>query len=234
MTVQARRSLPERYYTPWRPLLLDASKDVLVPGAAILDIGSGRTPAIPVDLRPQNCHYVGLDISLEELTKAPAGAYSQAVVGDATCLESTLVGRFDLVVTWQVLEHVESTQKALDCMHAYLKPGGRMVSMLSGKNTLFAIPNRIVPHRVAVFAMEQLLNRPPKSVFPAHYNLCSYDELGKALETWSERDIRCIWRGAGYLGFNRPLQQLYLAFEDRAGAANLRNLATHYLIVANR
>ncbi len=215
-------------------MLLEVCHDLLQPGVSILDIGSGRTPAIPIDARPADCRYVGLDISRDELAKAPAGAYTETRVGDATLIQESLVGRFDLVITWQVLEHVQSTQRAIDCMHAYLKPGGMMVSMLSGKNTLFAIPNRIIPFKLSVFAMEKLLRRQPDTVFPAVYDLCSYDELSGALSTWKTRDIRRFWRGASYVRFSAVLERLYLFAENHLRRNDKRNFATHYLIVATR
>lgn len=227
-------ALPERYRTPWRPMLLDELKERLVPGVRILDVGSGRTPAISVQDRPLGCVYVGLDIDRNELELAPTGGYTDVIEADASVVQPELVGKFDIVLSWQLLEHVRSTASVIDAMHAYLRPGGVMVSMLSGKNTLFAIPNRIIPFRLGVFAMEKLLRRPPDTVFPAVYDLCTYDELSGALSAWTEQHIRPFWRGASYLQFSSGLRKAYLAIEEQFYVQDKRNLATHYLIVATR
>lgn len=224
----------QRYATPWRQLLLDAAKPYLKEGCSVLDIGSGRSPAIRRDERPANCHYVGLDISRSELDLAPEDSYSEARVGDATTPLPELSNQFDLVISWQVLEHVSSTAAVLDAMHSYLRNDGVMISMVSGKNSLFALPNRVLPFKLSVFMMEKLLGRKPETVFPAVYDLCSYDELKQALSSWSHQEVHAFWRGSGYLRFSSVLRRIYLTLEDYLSKTNRRGLATHYLIVANR
>ena len=56
----------------------------LYPGISVLDVGSGRKPTVPLDQRPAECHYVGLDISAEELQAAPPVDYSETWVSDIT------------------------------------------------------------------------------------------------------------------------------------------------------
>jgi SAM-dependent methyltransferase len=207
---------------------------MLRPGVRILDVGSGRRPAVPIGRRPPGCVYVGLDISLDELRSAPPGSYDEMLAGDVVQFRSELEGRFDLAVSWQVLEHVKPLDAALENVRQYLVPGGVLVAQLSGKFSAFALLNQVVPHRVAVWAMRRLLGRDSRTVFPAHYDGCWYGALRRMTTGWSAVEIRSRYAGAGYFGFLPPLQRLYLVYENWAARRGHRNLATHYLIHARR
>jgi hypothetical protein len=66
-----RGQLPDRYRGEFAEEFQALARAALAPGLRILDAGSGRQPIIPIDQRPPGCHYVGLDLSLSELTRAP-------------------------------------------------------------------------------------------------------------------------------------------------------------------
>jgi SAM-dependent methyltransferase len=226
--------LPERYAVPWRRSFYEYVARVLAPGAAVLDVGSGRSPAIPVDLRPPDCRYVGLDISARELAAAPVGSYDETVVADLLEPRPELAGRFDLVVSWQALEHVHSLTAALDAIHAYLRPGGHLAGLLSGRWGLFAVANRLVPQRLGVRLMGATLDRDPNTVFPARYDRATMNGLRVALGGWTRAEIVPRYRGAGYLCAFPRLQALYLVYEDWACDSHHPDLATHYLVFAEK
>jgi SAM-dependent methyltransferase len=206
----------------------------LCDGITILDVGSGRTPAIPVAQRPNNCRYLGLDIDADELAMALSGSYDDQYEQDLREHYRELDGQVDLAISWQVLEHIEPLADALANIRAYLKPGGQFVALLSGRNAHFALINRFVPERIGVFAMKRLLNRPPDTVFRAHYDSCTYSGLSALMGSWSEVKIIPLYRGAGYFSFLRPLARLYLVYEDWAAYSGKKDLATHYMITATK
>ena len=200
----------------------------------VLDVGAGRRPTVAPGERPQHCHYVGIDLSAAELDAAPPDAYDEIHVGDAADRDEALVGRFDLVISCFVLEHVRPLSAALDNFHSYLRPQGHLLSVFSGTLSIFSIANLLVPNRVAAAAMRQLHGRDPGTVFRARYDRCWYSALAKLLRVWSEFEIvPCYW-GANYVHFSRVLEQAYLRYEDWAADGEHRNLATHYLIDATR
>src|SRR6266545_3381542 len=159
------RGLPDRYLQDWRPLFLDRVLEDMKPGARILDVGSGRTPVISVDRRPRDCCYVGLDISSEELMRAPAGSYDDVYIADVVQKVTALHDRFDLAVSWQVLEHVKPLDSALDNIRSYLRPQGRLVAQFSGSFAFFALVNQVLPASVGVWLLKTLLGRDPETVF---------------------------------------------------------------------
>ena len=223
-----------RYATDWRGPFEDRIRARFKRGLRVLDIGSGAQPAIPREELPPESWYVGLDISSDELEKAPADAYDATVVADAATTIPDLRDSFDLVVSWQVLEHVSSTDAVVTNARSYLKDGGSFVAMLSGGLSPFALLNRAIPHTLARRVLEGLTGREPATVFPARYDRCSYAGLQRTFTNWSELQIECYYRGAGYFRFNPLVQTVYLALEDRLEQRRSRRFATHYLIEAVR
>lgn len=228
----ASQALPARYLSEWREPFDRAAAASLLPGCRVLDIGSGRTPAIPPNRRPAGCHYVGLDLSLPELQMAGAAAYDDTIVADVCDYQVSLEGTFDLVVSWQVLEHVSDLGLALENARRYLRPGGVLVAQFSGRYSLFGLANRLLPHRLARFALKVLLSRDPSTVFPAYYEGCYYDAIRSKTKAWSKVRVISRFRSGEYLGFIPPVQGLYLKLEDSMIGGHHRNLASHYLVIA--
>jgi SAM-dependent methyltransferase len=224
--------LPERYRDDWIAPFLEFAAPKLTPGCRVLDFGAGANPSIPIELRPDDCTYVGLDVVREELERAPAGSYDELVVGDIADHPEGLGGDFDLIVSWQVMEHVASMKRSLDGIHEALAPGGIFVSQFSGSNAWFARANRILPERFTEWAMHRLLGREPDSVFHAEYDRCDATRLHELLGSWSEYEIVSRYRGATYLAFSALAGRMYLPYENWAERKGHDDLATHYLIRA--
>ncbi|MGI8554393.1 MAG: class I SAM-dependent methyltransferase [Dehalococcoidia bacterium] len=217
-------------YDVWYSEFEDRVQAALKPGVQVLDVGSGRRPSLSVERRPPGCLYAGLDLSAIELQQAPSGSYDEVHVGDVVKYIPEFDNRFDLIVSWQVLEHVKPLDVALENLRRYLRPGGQLVAQMSGTFSLFGVINRLVPQRLGLWAMKHLLDRDPETVFPAYYDRCWYAALDRTLLLWTEREIISRYNAAGYFGFWRPLQAAYIVYEDWTYRNNHRNLATHYLI----
>ena len=226
------RPIPARYDHHPADLFAEQIRAVLRPDMAILDVGSGRRPALGA--RPPDCHYVGLDLLAAELERAPAGAYDEYVVADICDPVEELRDRFDLVVSWQVLEHVRDTRAAIASAQRYLRPGGTFVALLSGRRSVNAVLNRVMPERAGVWLMRRLLHRDPETVFAAHYDQCSGAELRGIMLAWQEAEITPLYLGASYFNFATALRDVYLAYESWACRTGRDGLATHYLVVARR
>jgi SAM-dependent methyltransferase len=225
--------LPERYRRQMQDEFFARVKPLLVPGVAILDVGAGRYPTIAAADRPARCRYVGLDIEPEEIEAAGPGAYDESIVGDVT-LPLSRDGEFDLVLSWQVLEHVSPLADALANLRNSLRPGGTMIAQLTGSNAAFAVLGRLLPHRVKLWVATRLLGHREEEKFPTRYDRSSESSLARMLEPWSEVEILSFYRGAPYFKFSRLLMRAYLAYESAIERRHAANLATHYLIIATR
>lgn len=229
-----RGQLPDRYRAEFAEEFQALARPALAPGLRILDAGSGRQPTIPVDQRPPGCRYVGLDLSLSELNSAPEGSYDEVVECDITNFVPGLENRFDLVLSFQVLEHVKPLESAMENLRRYLRPGGRLIAQMSGSFSYFGLANRVMPQGTTVWALRKLQNRRPHEIFPAHYHRCWDTALKQMLKTWTTAKVIPVWYGAGYLWLLRPLQVAYVFYEEWARLAGHRNLATYYIVDAVR
>lgn len=228
--------LPARYATRWRDPFEAAIAQRRDTATAILDIGSGRHPTLGPGERPAGVRYVGFDLSADELAAAGPGAYSEHVVADVALRQPALDGAFDLAVSWQVLEHTRDLRGAVENVRAYLRPGGSFVALFSGAWSAFGVANRLLPNRIGTPLVEAVMRRKElnRPVFPAYYDRCYASALRRVFAHWASADIRPLYRGATYFGFSRRLTRAYLAYEDLIYRRQTANLATHYLIVAER
>lgn len=228
----AAGELPPRYAEPWQGPFFTMARPALQPGSSILDVGSGRHPTIPPDARPPGSHYVGLDASAQELAVAGPAAYDEIVVSDITRRVPDLEGAFDLVMSWQVLEHVESMTAALENTRAYLRPHGRMVAQISGTFAAYALLSRVIPHPVSSRLMQRLMGASAGEKFPTRYDRCHASALEPLLAEWRDHGILPRFKGGAYFRFFRPLERAYLAYENWAERSGKANLATHYVVWA--
>jgi SAM-dependent methyltransferase len=226
--------LPPRYGNSMRGRFEELVSPSLVPGARILDVGSGRDPSFSREELPPHARYVGLDVSASELEQAPLDAYDEIVVSDVARRVPALELAFDVLVSWQVLEHVRPLGIALENMRSYLRPGGRMVAVFSGSYSAFGLINRLLPDRLGRRIAARALRIDQEHVFPAHYDHCHERALTRLLSSWSMVEIEPMYRGAVYFRSFPPLLRAYLAYENWTVRADHGNLATHYVLVAER
>lgn len=225
--------LPARYAEPWRGAFMDRVRPVLRDNMTILDVGAGRRPTIPVAWRPPHTQYLGLDISGSELAAAEPDTYSQTIIGDVGERIDKLAGEVDLIVCWQVLEHVADLSASFANMKCYLRPGGRMVALFSGSYAAFALIARVMPHSLRSAVMLRALGTEPETKFRVRYDKCHHKPVTDLLGCWSMHEIVPLYRGASYFSPWRPVERLYLAYEDWLVRANRKNLASHYLVVGD-
>ncbi len=225
--------LPARYRPTMQGVLLERLGPLLRPGLRIADVGGGRHPVLAPECRPPGCRYVGTDVDRSELEAAPPAAYDALLVYDIT-RPPPVSEEFDVVVSWQVLEHVRPLEAALANLRALLVPGGTMLAQLSGSFAIFALAARMLPHRARVLAMAQLLGHGTVEKFPTYYDRCYARALLRMLAPWSAATILPYYRGARYLDFSPALRRAYLVYESTAAERGWHDLATHYLIVATR
>lgn len=231
-------TLPPRYSTSfddlWRWEFDHAVAAILRPGMSVLDVGSGRRPAIAPSRRCPGVRYVGLDISGDELAAAPPGSYDEMVRADITTLTPALLGRFDLVVSLFLLEHVHPIDSALRNMRRYLRPDGLMVAQLGGGRSVRGMVNRTVSRALAVRLVHRLAPRSRKSLPASPYHRCTYHELEEMLDEWRDVDITPLFTGAQDFRRLGPLYAAYLGYEEWTFRRGRVDAAAWYLVRARR
>jgi 2-polyprenyl-3-methyl-5-hydroxy-6-metoxy-1,4-benzoquinol methylase len=106
----------------------------------MLDAGCGKLRAIPV---ADELYIVGIDVSEEEISRNDL--LSEAIVGD---IQTYDLGdsRFDVIICWNVLEHVEAPIKALLNFKTALKPGGLLVLAVPHAMSVKGLATRFTPY----------------------------------------------------------------------------------------
>jgi SAM-dependent methyltransferase len=107
----------------------------LAPGSRVLDVGCGRGVILgPLADRGFEVH--GFEIS----EAAARGADPRAAIRVAPSLDAAGydASRFDEVVIWHVLEHMDDPRGALEEVHRILAPGGRLVVAVPNFSSLQA------------------------------------------------------------------------------------------------
>lgn len=163
----------------------------------ICDIGGGANPALSMDFIERNrLEYVVLDISPEELAKAP-NEYSK-VQADITSPGLNIDGGYDLVFSKFVAEHVRSGRDFHNNVRGLLSEDGIAFHFFP---TLYAPPfviNRLVPEWLSEFILLTIQPGRTKegkhSKFPAYYSWCrgpvsnqirKFESLGYRVEEYT-------------------------------------------------
>lgn len=92
----------------------------------------------------------------------------------------------------------------------------------------------MLPSAVSAVLLKTLLHREELSGLLAFYNRCWTSAIDNAMSEWSSVEIRSMWYGAGYFNFLRPLQAVYIEYEEWIRLRGYENLAPYYLLDPTR
>jgi len=142
----------------------------------VCEIGGGANPSLTIDFIKRNkINYTILDISQEELDKAPAEFMKiHASIENVDCTINA--NRFDLVFSKMVAEHIKDDNAFHRNIFSMLKDGGVAIHFIP---TLWALPyiiNLLIPERIAYKILLWIdPNRKANGKFgkfPAYYRSC--------------------------------------------------------------
>jgi SAM-dependent methyltransferase len=130
------------------------------PAPTVLEAGCGSTSHLPL---PADAHLVGIDISENQLRRDTR--LHERILGDL-CTHRLPRDRFDLVVCWDVLEHLPEPVGALRSMFSSVKPGGLLVVAMPNLWSLKGMATKLTPFAVhRAFYRYVIGDRRPPSEF---------------------------------------------------------------------
>jgi len=202
-------------------------------GQRVLDVGGGKHPGISLQTKRElGLHVVGLDVSEAELAQAPAGAYDAIVVGDASSVE--IPGRYDLVFSRSVIEHVEDPRAVIANLAGVLASGGIMAHVVPCRNAPFAIVNRRLGNRLArrlLFAI--FPEKEEHSGFQVHYRDCTPSRLARICRECELEVVQVTpYYNSGYTSFFAPLYTVEMLRQALMCSLRQEDLAESFSIVA--
>jgi len=167
----------------------------LTPGATVLDAGSGPVTWL-LRRHLADIHVVGLDLFRPD--PLPAGRYA---IGSLDAIPYAR-GLFDVVLCYDVVEHLEQPARTFAEFWRVLKPGGLCVVKtpnLFGPSTLAAA---VLPHAVHV-AVHRGLGTREGSVFPTRFRCNTAAQLDAALAVsgFETEALYTVDETAGYFAF---------------------------------
>jgi SAM-dependent methyltransferase len=172
----------------------------------ILDIGGGANPQLSETfVREQGIAYTLLDISQEELDKAPG--YCRKIQVDLAAPAREFVSKvgenqFDLVFSSMLLEHVREPLAAHRNIYSALRPGGLAIHFFPSAANLPLAINRVLPesvtHRLVRIAQPRRDLNGHQVKFPAYYRMCG--SPSPQLQTQFRQMGYKVLRHTGYIG----------------------------------
>jgi SAM-dependent methyltransferase len=189
----------------------------------IYDVGGGKRPYIDSRLRTdRNLKVIGLDIDLEELERAPEGAYESTICADIRQYRGR--NDADLVICQATLEHVPDTEKAFASLATIPKRGGRIALFVPSRNAVFARLNLMLPERLKRFLLQSLFGHTvaAEGGFKAYYDKCTPRQFARmARQQGFEIELEKLYFSSGYFSFFVPAHILWrlwiLGFHALAG-----------------
>jgi SAM-dependent methyltransferase len=192
-------------YVPFLEHLIDRT------GARrVCDVGAGARPGLPPDIvRRRKLDYVLLDVSEQELSKAP-DAYVK-IRADITEPDVGTDERFDLVVSRMVAEHIKNPVKFHRNVNRLLMPNGTAFHFFA---TLYSLPfvvNRFLPKGISYDLLQllrpDLAKERPK--FRAYYRWCrgpTRRQIAKFADIGYDVEEYVGFFGHNYYAKARPIQ----------------------------
>jgi SAM-dependent methyltransferase len=117
----------------------------------LLEAGCGSMSKVNLS---RDVHITGIDISQKQLDRN--ARLNEKILGDIHTYP--LPDRaFDLIICWDVLEHLEDPRKALENFFRACKPQGLIILAFPNLFSLKGIITKLMPYRVAIWYYKYLL-----------------------------------------------------------------------------
>tara|TARA_B110000305_G_scaffold87237_1_gene98347 strand:+ start:53 stop:811 length:759 start_codon:yes stop_codon:yes gene_type:complete len=173
---------------------------------SVLEVGGIDRPFLE---KGAGFDYVGMDI--EHRPKCDE-VYDRFFVQS---IEEPLSGKYDLIISRMVLEHVPDNEKTWSVMYEALKPGGKAIHIFPSGLHPYSLATRLVGNKLQRKLIR--LYRPNAvevTGYPAFYNRCSPRALRKTLErmAYGSIEIRTNYSAAEYFNFFLPAFLIVASF----------------------
>ena len=104
-------------------------------GKSLLEIGCGNSVLLPYFASEFGFQISGLDYSefgckQSERILTREGVNGRIILGDALNPDPSLLGKFDVVCSFGVVEHFENTKEVIESFSKFLRPGGLLITSI--------------------------------------------------------------------------------------------------------
>ena len=118
-----------------------------MPGRKLLEVGCARSDVLPLFAIKSGFAVSGIDYSPVGCLRAKQILEREGVAGEVICCDvfappEALIGRFDAVVSFGLVEHFADTREIVSAMARLLKPGGVLFTHIPNMNGLTGLLQR--------------------------------------------------------------------------------------------
>jgi len=205
-------------------------------GGCLVDVGAGFIlPAARYGQLDRRMSTLGMDISEAALRKNRD--VGQRLVADACQTWPLDDACADMVISRSVIEHLYDTEKFASECRRVLKPGGRSVHLLPGRNAPFSVLNRLLPNRVSQRLLYWAFPHKEEELgFPAYYQNCAYPAI---LELFARHgleveSVEFRYYQSTYFSVFFPAYLVSLAYDLLIWKLGIRRLSSQLLVVLRR
>jgi SAM-dependent methyltransferase len=205
-------------------------------GASFVDLGGGRrcdyAEFVP---RERSVRLIAVDVSAEELAHNTDA--DEKIVADVARGLPFADGQIDLLVSRVVFEHIDGVPDAVGQIARVMKPGGRTIHLMPGRNALFALAARLLPFERLLRVLHFVLPATAGHVeFDVHYDHTEPVAIKRLFVEAGFRNVTVEWTAA-QADYFRPVAPLYLLvalYQWLVRALGIKRLAAYLIVAAER
>lgn len=117
-------------------------------GASLVEVGCARSQVLPVLAKELGLRVFGIDYSENGCEQARMILRRENVAGEIHChdvfsLSDHLVGQFDIVISFGLIEHFKDTNEIVAALSRLVKPGGLVFTNLPNMNGVTGMGQRL-------------------------------------------------------------------------------------------
>ncbi len=169
----------------------------------LLEIGCARSVWLPYFAKEFGFRVYGIDYSETGCQQAMQLLSNQGIKGEIVCADffsppESMIGKFEVVISFGVLEHFQDTQNCITAFSKYLKPEGVMITNIPNLTGLIGLIQKVINRNVfdihVPLSPERILEAHQKNgleviscnyFLSANFGVLNFENLkGSALYTW--------------------------------------------------
>lgn len=153
------------------------------PRARVLEAGCGSSTRITL---PPDRYLVGIDIEQRQLDKN--AALDEKYLADLQTFPLPQEG-FDLILCWDVIEHLPAPIKALERMTAALKPGGSLILAYPNLWSLKGLVTKFTPYKIHEWFYRHVIgDKRPSNEWDQFGTTLHFSIAPPAIRKWADRN----------------------------------------------
>ena len=212
-------------YTDTLKMLIEKS---LNSANSILEVGGIDRP---LWYKNKDLIYDGLDIEYKDKCEE---IYDHFIVQS---IEEPVNGKYDLIISRTLLEHVPDNKKAFNSIYQALSEHGETIHYLPSKYHIYSLILRLVGNKGQRFLIKKL--RPwaaDVTGYPTFFNYCSPRQMRKLLAETGFKSIKitCFYHANDYFSFCFPLFLLVTLWENLCKKINLETFCAGFVVEAHK